>query len=116
MFLRNTPSGGTAGLDRLELFPVHYSAADIVDDLPQRNSHRHLDKTCVDDLARKGEDLCPWRILRPDVKEPIGTFFDDRGHARISLDVVQVARVTPGTPSMFGKPRRPRSRETPFTF
>ena len=65
---RDAPAGGSADLHGLERLAVGDAAADVEDDLAQRDAHGHLDEARVHHLAGEGEDLralrvlpCPWR-------------------------------------------------------
>ena len=64
---RDAAARRTAGLDRLELLVrVQHAAADVEDDLPERDAHGHFDEARVLDLAGQGEHFRALRFLRAD--------------------------------------------------
>ncbi len=89
-------AGRAADLHGLELAPVADAAADLLDDLADRDAHRHLDQPAAHDLAGEREDLgalarrpcrcaanasAPWRMIH--------------GHVRVGLHVVDARRHSP---------------------
>ena len=59
---------GAAWDDRLELAAAGDAAADVVDELPQREAVRELVVAAVDDVAREGEDARARRALEADLR------------------------------------------------
>ena len=100
----DAPSRGTPGLDGLELLPVGNTAADVVEQFPQGDSHGDFHQTGVDDLTGKGEDLCPFTLLGSDGGIPIGTVENNMPDGGQGLDVVDHRRVAPET--LLGGERR----------
>ena len=47
---------------------VGHAAADLLDDLPQRDAHRHFDQPAAADLAGQGEDLRARALRRADLR------------------------------------------------
>ena len=88
-------AGRAAGLDRLELPAVRDAAADLVDDLAQRDAHRHLDQAGVVDLPGQGEHLGALALLGADAGEPVAAVADDRRDVGERLDVVDERRAAP---------------------
>ena len=90
-----TAAQRAAGLHGLELLAVGDAAADVEDDLAQRDAHRHFDQAGVVDLAGQGEDGGAGRLLGADGLEPLGALQDDLGRHGVALDVVDVGRLAP---------------------
>ena len=67
---REAAAGGTADLHGLELPAGRHAAADVEDDLPQRDAHGHLDQAAVDDLAGEGKTLVPLLVSVPSAANP----------------------------------------------
>ena len=65
---RDAAAGGAAGLHRLDRAAVGDAAADVLDDLPQRRPHRHLDQAGVAHLAGQREDLRALALLGADAR------------------------------------------------
>src|SRR5579884_1042620 len=92
---RDAASAGPAGLHCLEAMPPLNTLADFVDDGAQGSPHRHLDKTCIDDLTRQCEDFGALAALRADAGEPFGTVGNDGSNISIRFDVVDQGGSTP---------------------
>ena len=114
MLLRKAATRRTASLNGLELLPILDAAANIVDNLPQRSTHRHLDKAHVVDLSGQGEHLRPLGFFRADGGKPLGTPGEDDGHVGQSLHVIHIGR--PTHVARFGGERRFQRRFSAFAF
>ena len=68
MLGRDAAAGRAAGLHRLDRLPSGDAAADLVDDLAQRDAHRHFDQPGVRDLAGQREDLGALALLGADAR------------------------------------------------
>ena len=66
MLFRKASARRASGLDGLEFLSSLDAAAYLIDDLPERRSHRHLNESHIVDLAGKGEHLCSLGFLRAD--------------------------------------------------
>ncbi len=94
---RDTPSGGAAGLYRLESAIIRDAAADIVDDLPECHAHGDFDQAGIGDRADQGEDFGARRaapgiganISGPDGGEPFGAPLHDHRDIGPGFDIVQ---------------------------
>ena len=87
-----------ADLDGLEFAAAGDAAADAVDDLPERDAHRHFDEAGVGDLADEREDLRAFARRRPERREPGRPAADDRRDVGPGLDVVDDRRLAPEPP------------------
>ena len=90
MFLGKAAAGGTSCLNGLELLAALDAASDVVDDLAEGRTHRHLDEAHVVDLAGQGEHLGSLGLLGTDGSEPLGTLEEDYGDVGEGLYVVDV--------------------------
>src|SRR6056297_1328635 len=104
----------TSRLDRLKLFTVGDTAADIKDYFPESCSHRHFYQAGVSYLTGKGEYLCSFGIFTPDFGKPFTTLHYDDGNIRPSLYIVYYSRLIKDT--LGSRKGRPRSRHTPLAF
>ena len=93
--LGDAAAGRPAGLDGLERAAVGDAAADLEDDLAQRDAHGHFDQAGVVDLAGQGEDFGALALLGADAGEPVRAVADDRGDIGEGLDVVDEGRAAP---------------------
>ncbi len=70
------------------------TAADVVDDLPEGDPHRHFYQARVVDLPGKGEHLGAPRVFDPHAGEKIRPFPEDVGDIGVGFDVVHVGRLS----------------------
>ena len=68
--------------------PPSDAAAEVEDDLAQRDAHRHLDELGDADLAGDGEDLGAAGFFRAVPRVPRAAAHEDLGHGGERLDVV----------------------------
>ena len=73
----NAAAGRAAGLHCLDLRLARRPAADVVDDLADRDPHRHLDQSGVLDFAHQAEDLGAGVVLRSDGGVLLRALVDD---------------------------------------
>ena len=95
-----TAAGGAARLHGLEFAAARNAAADVEDDLAQRDSHRDFDQAGVVDFSHHRENLgpaasVPWvvrNIAGAHRAEPLRSAVDDQRNVGPGLDVVEVGR------------------------
>ncbi len=85
----------SASLHGFELLALENAAADVKDDLAQRNAHGHFHQAGVVDLASEGEDGRALAALGANAAKPVRSLQDDRGRVGVALDVVDVAGLAP---------------------
>ena len=107
-------AGRAAGLDRLELLAPRHAAADLVDDLPQRGAHGHLDQAGVLDLPDQGEDLGAAAIRGAQSPEPVGPKIDHHGDVGEGLDIVDDRGLAPQ--AAIGRIGRPNAGLPPLAL
>jgi len=102
------PCAHTATPSRCAELPKRASAAaQILDNLTQRDAHRHLDQTSVVDLAGQREHLGASALLCANSCKPVGTITDDWRDVGEGLDVINQRRVAPQ--AAFGRVGRARA-------
>lgn len=89
------PPEGATSLNCFELLPVGDPAANIENDLAQRDAHGHFHQTRVHYAAGQGKDLGALALLRPNGGKPLATVADNRRNVREGLDVIDQRRATP---------------------
>ena len=72
MFGGDTAAARAAGLRRLVGVAVGDAAADVKDDLAQRDAHRHFDQAGRLDGPGQGKDFGPLAFFRADTGKPLG--------------------------------------------
>jgi hypothetical protein len=102
--LGDAAPGGAAELHGLELLAVGHTPADLVHDLAQLHSDRHLHQPGVLDGATQGEHLGALALLRAGAGVPLRPLEDDGGDVGESLDVVEHAGFVPQ--ALNGRERR----------
>ncbi len=99
-----------AGLHGLDFPAVLDASADIVDDLAERDAHRHFDLAGVADFPDQGKNLRPLAVGGADLAVPLGAPGDDQGNVRPGLDIVDVGGFAP-QPGL-GRKRGPLPRRS----
>ena len=94
---RDAAAGGTAQLGCLVLLPAGDPAADVIDDGPQRGSHRDLHEADVVHVSGEREDLRPLAFFRADAGIPGAAAEHDLPDVGEGFHVVQDARLLPET-------------------
>ena len=85
----DTPPGITA----FDLAALPHAAADVVDDLVERDAHRQLEHAGLVDVARDAHDARAARAAHAELVEPGAALVDDERHVHQRLDVVDDRRV-----------------------
>ncbi len=105
------PPEGPPVCTALNLPAVRDAAADVEDDLPQRDAHGHLDQARAAHAAGQGEDLGPLALAGADAGEPAAALADDGRDVGVGLHVVQQRRAAPQ--AVVGRVWRARARRAP---
>ena len=108
------PPEGPPVCTALKLLAVGNAAADLVDDLAQRDAHGHFDQAGIVDAARQREDLGALALLRADGGEPIGAVAQDGRDIGEGLDVVDQRGAAPQ--AFLRRIGRPRPRRAALAF
>ena len=111
------PPDGPPTCTALNGRPVRDAAADLLDDLADRDAHRHLDQAAARRSCRPARrPWCPCERRRAQRGEGLGAVADDPRHAGQRLDVVDERRLARASPACAGyggrsrgMPRRPSS-------
>ncbi len=110
----NTPAAGPAGLHRLDRAARRASAAHFVDDLRERDAHRHFDQAAVANFAHDRKNLGAFALLGAELRKGRRAVSDDPGHVSECLDVVDHRRATPE--SALRRERRTHPRHAARAF
>src|ERR1017187_6690783 len=114
MLRGNATARWPAGLDGLDRVTVRSAAAHFLDDLPERNSHRHFDEAVVGDLAGEREHFRALAFLRAETRIPVRSFADDGRDVGKRLDVVDERGATPQ--AALRREGRTRTRRAALAF
>ena len=114
LILDQTSAGRTTDLYTLKCSTTLKTAADIIDDLTERGSHRHFNKACVLNRSCKGECLGTRASLCSDGTEPVGTLYNDLRNICIGLYVIQDGWLAPQT--LLNCTRRLHTGHTSVSF
>ena len=110
----NTAAAGAAGLHRLDGAAGGAAAAHFVNDLGERDAHRHFDQAAVADFAHDRKHLRAFALLGAQRRERRRAVGDDPGHVGEGLDVVDHRRATPE--SALRRERRTHPRHAARAF